>query len=88
MVGVAIAFFVISSLDLALGLLQNLKAFVLLGHKGLGGAKEEFLDVSHWLKLVKVCPVVSMYILIYVDAHPWCRPSVYAPTFSLEIPCS
>jgi hypothetical protein len=41
-----------ATLDVAVGLLHNIQAFVL--YKGSGGAAEEFSNISDWVNITKV----------------------------------
>jgi hypothetical protein len=49
---VALGMCVFATLDVAIGLMHNIQAFVL--YSGVGGALEEFSNISDWVNVVKV----------------------------------
>jgi hypothetical protein len=67
MVVVVFAMCSFATLDVAVGLLHNIQAFVL--YKGAGGAAEEFSNISDWVNITKVgltipsplCPILNAF---------------------------
>ncbi|RPD56570.1 hypothetical protein L227DRAFT_508327, partial [Lentinus tigrinus ALCF2SS1-6] len=57
MVGTTIAMFTIATLEMALGLLHNLQAFIY--YTGPGGAIAEFDDISSWVNVVHTANYIA-----------------------------
>ncbi|KAF7326546.1 Ubiquitin carboxyl-terminal hydrolase [Mycena venus] len=58
---VALGICVITTLDVAIGLMHSIQAFAL--YTGAGGAPEEFSNISHWVNVVKTIDVVLQTLL-------------------------
>ncbi|KAJ7903797.1 hypothetical protein B0H14DRAFT_3421976 [Mycena olivaceomarginata] len=61
MVVVVFAMCSFATLDVAVGLLHNIQAFVL--YKGAGGAAEEFSNISDWVNITKTVDVLAQTTL-------------------------
>lgn len=65
LLAVAVALCIFATLDVALGLLHNIQAFVL--YTGPGGAVEEFSDISNWISFSKVSKKHCILLLSYTQ---------------------